>query len=163
MENEKKSNGKVKKILISILVILMLLGGIGIGYYLNKPEETQWEKDVNKITEMSKEDQQAAVNQRVEDGMMNVQYQIGATFKGKISESFNVKNIENNKDSIQFKLYDENDNLIYESDAIERGYEINKIELDKELSKGTHECTIQIGYVSQGNVSSSFPITIEVK
>ncbi len=41
--------------------------------------------------------------------------------------------------------------------------ELNTIELSKELSKGTHDCKIEIGYAEEGNVSSIFPITIEVK
>ena len=46
---------------------------------------------------------------------------------------------------------------------IEPGFEINKIELQKELPKGLHECSIKIGYANVGNISSVFPITIEVK
>ena len=52
---------------------------------------------------------------------------------------------------------------IYESKKIEPGYEMNQIELEKELSKGVHECKLIVGYAEEGNVSSAFPITIEVK
>lgn len=166
--NKKDSKGKIRKIIISILILLLLLSiGIGIGYFINKQnkeKDLEFEKQVDKIVEMSDEDMQAALNQIVEDGMINIQYQTGAVFdtKGR-SKSFNVKNIENNKDSISFILYDEKDNIIYESKAIERGYEINDIQLEKPLSKGNHECKIQIGYVSKGNVKSTFPISIKVE
>ena len=38
-----------------------------------------------------------------------------------------------------------------------------EIELEKKLSKGTHECKIKVGYAEEGNVSSAFPLTIEVR
>ena len=40
---------------------------------------------------------------------------------------------------------------------------MNSIELDKKLSKGVHDCKLKVGYAEEGNVSSVFPITIEVK
>ena len=94
--------------------------------------------------------------------MINIQYSIGAKFKGKVSESFNVKNSINNHFPLVFELFDPNGKSIYKSKLIDPGYEINSIELTKELSKGIHDCTIKIGYANSGNVSSIFPITIEV-
>ena len=31
------------------------------------------------------------------------------------------------------------------------------------IQKGTHQCKLKVGYAEEGNVSSAFPITIEVK
>lgn len=165
--NKNKNENKYKYMIIMLLIVIILMlisGGCTYMKFKNNstPVMSEYETAVNKITEMSEEDRQAALNQIVEDGMMNVQYAMTATFNGKVSTSFNVKNIENNKYPIIFKLYDENGELIYTSKQIELGYELNAIELDKELSKGTHECRIQIGYVGEGNVSSAFPITLEV-
>ena len=62
-----------------------------------------------------------------------------------------------------FEIFDETGECVYVSKKIEPGYEMNQIELEKELSKGTHECKIKVGYAEEGNVSSAFPLTIEVR
>lgn len=94
---------------------------------------------------------------------MNVNFSTKATFDGKISKSFNIKNIENNHDSIVFEIFDENGESIYESKKIAPGYEMNCIEIDKELPKGRHECTIEIRYAVEGHVSTVFPIILMVE
>ncbi len=124
---------------------------------------SQYEERVNQITEIDYSKQQEALNAVVEEGKMNVNYRSTAVFKGTVSEQFNIKNIKNNHHPIVFELLDENENRIYASKKIEPGYELNKIELEKELSKGTHECKLKVGYAEEGNVSSVFPITIEVR
>ena len=153
----KKS--KCFKIISSLVVVILI--AIGSITFLNR-EKFEYEKVVDKITEIDYEERQEELNQVVEDGMMNVQYSLSCEFDGKLSTSFNVKNIENNKYTIKFELLDENGKVIYKSNKIERGYELNSIELDEELSKGTHDCQIEIGYAEEGNVASVFPITIEV-
>lgn len=150
---------KIFKIISSLVVVILIV--IGSITFL-KREKFEYEKAVDKITEIDYKERQEELNQVVEDGMMNVQYSLSCEFDGKVSTSFNVKNIENNKYPIKFELLDENGKVIYKSDKIERGYELNSIELDKELSKGTHDCQIEIGYAEEGNVASVFPITIEV-
>lgn len=161
---EKQTN----KIFIVIIAVLVVALGVTVFALTQKPdaeveEDTKISAEINKITEISPEERQAAVNKIVEDSMININYQSGAVFNGKVSESFKVKNIENNHDAIKFTIYDESGELIYTSDAIPQGYELTTIELDKELPKGTHDCKISIGYVSQGNVAGFYPLTIEVK
>jgi hypothetical protein len=94
---------------------------------------------------------------------MNVNYSAKAIFEGSMSETFNIKNIKNNHHPIVFEIFDETGECVYVSKKIEPGYEMNQIELEKELSKGTHECKIKVGYAEEGNVSSAFPLTIEVR
>lgn len=158
---------KKDKIIIGILSValvstLSVSGYVGYKHFSSK-EVSEYETRVNEITEIDYSKRQEELDQIVEDGMMNVQYSLYATFEGKVSTSFNVKNIKNNKHALAFKLLDENKEVIYESKKIELGYEINSIELDKELAPGVHECYIQIGYVGEGNVSSIFPISLEIK
>lgn len=128
---------------------------------INK-KSSQYEEKVNEIVEMNYEDQQKALNQIVEEGNINIQYSTNATFSGKVSKNFNIKNIKNNHHPIMFKIYNEKGENLYVSNKINPGYELNKIELEKELPKGKYNCRIQIGYTEEGNVSSSFPIYIEV-
>lgn len=61
-----------------------------------------------------------------------------------------------------FEIFDEKGESIYKSKKIAPGYEMNCIELDKELSKGRHECTIEIQYAVEGYVATMFPVVIEV-
>lgn len=145
--------------------LLVLIAGVfwGFHYWNSQNTVSEYETKVNAITEIDYDKRQDAINQVVEDGMINIQYSMGAVFKGKISQSFNVKNNINNHYPLIFEIYDENNTTIYQSKMIEPGYEINKIELTKELSKGKHDCSIKIGYANAGNVSSVFPLTIEVK
>lgn len=154
----------IKSKVFKILSCLVVVGIISVGsiMFFNK-EKPEYEVAVNKITEIDYAERQKELNQVVEDGMMNVQYSLHCEFDGKVSTSFKVKNIENNKYPIQFVLYDEEGRAIYNSAKIERGYELNAIELEEELSKGIHDCKIEIGYAEEGNVSSIFPITVEVK
>ena len=123
----------------------------------------EYEQKVDEITEIDYEERQKAVDTLVEEGRMNVNYSAKAVFRGMTSEQFQIKNIQNNHDAIVFNLYDEKGDCIYASKRIAPGYEMNAIQLTKELSKGEHACKIKISYAQAGNVASVFPITIEVK
>ena len=143
------------------LILFFVLAFIVTG---NKEKNiSEYEERVNKITEIDYAERQRLVNTIVEEGTMNVNYSSKAVFQGKTSELFNIKNIENNHYPIVFEIFDENEECIYESKKIKPGFEMNSIELEKELSKGIHECKIKIGYAEEGNVSSVFPLTIEVR
>ncbi len=122
-----------------------------------------YETEVNEIVEIDESLQQEKLNAIVEEGKMNVNYLAEAVFKGKVSEKFNVKNIKNNHYPIKFSLYDEEGECLYESKKIEPGYELSKIELSKRLDKGIYACKLKVGYDKEGNVSSVFPMTIEVR
>ena len=123
---------------------------------------TEFEENMNAITEIEDVLKQEEINTLVEEGMMNVNFSTKATFDGKVSKSFNIKNIENNHDDIVFEIFDEKGESIYKSKKIAPGYEMHCIKLDKELPKGRHECTIEIQYAVEGHVATVFPIVIEV-
>ncbi|MEE0884577.1 MAG: hypothetical protein U0L59_05055 [Faecalimonas sp.] len=161
MNKAKKKN---KSILIGVMGILILLFVVLMGNSC-EPELaiSEYETNVNQITEIDMTKRQEELNAIVEEGKMNVNYSSWAVFNGTVSENFNIKNIKNNHYPIEFELFDENGDCIYTSKKIEPGYEMNMIELDRALSKGTHECRLKVGYAEEGNVSSAFPITIEVK
>lgn len=168
MKQVKKDNqGKKKRILVgqvmlAILLLILLLFSFRCGRD-DAPAVAEYEQNVNAITEIDYSERQEAVDTIVEEGKMNVNYSPKAVFEGKTSVIFNVKNIKNNHAPIQFSIYDENKGCIYTSKKIEPGYEINSIELERDLEKGVHECSIKIGYAEEGNVSSVFPISIEVR
>lgn len=154
---------KVKKAIYTLIFLLFMISIIwGFLYWKSQTSMNEYEKNINKISEIDYSSRQEMLNQAVEEGMINIQYSIGAKFKGKISESFNVKNSLNNHHPIVFEIFDTFGNSVYKSKLIEPGYEINTIELTKELPQGINHCSIKIGYATSGNVASVFPITIEV-
>lgn len=152
---------KMLYVSIGLLIILFLV--VWIKCCSQVPALSEYESDVNRIKEIEYSARQKELNALVEEGKMNVNYSAEAVFKGKISENFNVKNIKNNHHPIIFELFDEDGVCLYQSKKIAPGYEISQIELNKELEKGTHMCKLKVGYAEEGNVSSAFPITIEVK
>ena len=161
MNKAKKKN---KNIILGVIGFLILLFVVIMGHSC-EPELaiSEYETNVNQITEIDTSKRQEELNAIVEEGKMNVNYSSRAVFDGRVSETFNIKNIKNNHYPIAFELFDENGDCIYTSKKIEPGYEMNWIELEKALTKGTHECRLKVGYAEEGNVSSAFPITIEVK
>lgn len=158
------NKAKKKNIISGVIGFLILLFVVIMGNSC-EPELaiSEYETNVNQITEIDTSKRQEELNAIVEEGKMNVNYSSQAVFVGTVSETFNIKNIINNHHPIVFELFDENGDCIYTSKKIEPGYEMNQIELDKALTKGTHECRLKVGYAEEGNVSSAFPIIIEVK
>jgi len=146
-----------------MLLVLLLIVGISFLLIAFWPKKSQYEAQIDNITEIDYDKRQQELDAVVERGKMNVNYMSYTTFQGRTSQKFNVKNIKNNHYPIQFQIYDERESCIYTSPEIKPGYEISQIELETELPKGIHECKLQIGYAKEGNVSSAFPITIEVK
>lgn len=161
---EKKSERRsfARELLLVVLVLILLLLCFSCGRQV-APATAKYEKKVNAITRMDYSERQKAVDTIVEEGKMNVNYSPQAVFEGKKSVLFNVKNIENNHAPIVFEIYDEKEQLIYTSKQIEPGYEMNAVELEQQLEHGVHQCTIKIGYAEEGNVSSVFPLSIEVR
>ena len=162
MENNKKV---FKGIVIALAVIILILLTIGITIFVIKDKfekESEYEQQVNQITKIDYSEREEALNEIVEDGMINVCYSTSAIFDGKVSQSFNVQNSINNHYAIIFEIIDESGDTIYTSKKIEPGYELNQIELLKELKKGSHDCQIKVGYAQEGNISSVFPLTVVV-
>lgn len=169
-KRKRKNRKRVRRILLVLFILSIILLLIRCGHKRREKEHENesrtvslYEEEVDEIVEIDYSKQQEALNAMVEEGKMNVNYSSEAVFKGAVSERFNVKNIKNNHHPIIFEIYDEQENCIYVSKQIKPGYEISNIKLRQKLSKGTHECMLKVGYATSGNVSSVFPLTIEVK
>ena len=169
-DNNNKSNQTTKIILVVLIILIVsLLARCAVSCQqrkmVNEMEEyvTEFEENVDAITEIEDSMRQEAVNAAVEEGMMHVNFSPKAYFDGKTSIKFNIKNIENNHDDIVFEIFDENRESVYKSKKIAPGYEMNCIELDKKLPTGRHECAIQIQYAVEGQVSTVFPIILIVE
>lgn len=169
-KTNNKHSSATKIILVVVILLIMSLGvRCAVDYHNKKTVEemeefvTEFEENMNAITEIEDAMKQEKINTLVEEGMINVNFSTKATFDGRVSKSFNIKNIENNHDDIVFEIFDEKGESIYKSKKIAPGYEMNCIELDQELSKGRHDCTIEIQYAVESHVSTIFPIILMVE
>lgn len=168
-DNKKRSPATKIILVVVILLLISLLVRCAVSCQqrkmVNEMEDfvTEFEENMNAITEIEDAMKQEAVNTLVEEGMMHVNFSTEAYFEGKTSTKFNIKNIENNHDDIVFEIFDENEESLYKSKRIAPGYEMNCIELDRELSKGRHECTIEIHYAVESHVSTIFPMLLIVE
>ena len=91
-------------------------------------------------------------NVEVETGQLAVKINSILYFKNDNSEA--EANIENNKKNLYdmiIKIYDENNNIIYESLKLSPGQKIEKIKLDKKLSVGKHNAIAYFEAYSEGN------------
>lgn len=168
-KNEKRSPATKIILVVVILVLISLLARCAVSCQqrkmVNEMEDfvTGFEENMNAITEIDDAMKQEAVNTLVEEGMMHVNFSTKSYFDGKVSTKFNIKNIENNHDDIVFEIFDEDGESLYKSKKIAPGYEMNCIELNKKLSKGRHECTIEIKYAVEGHVSTVFPLVLIIE
>lgn len=145
---------------LTIICLILLIGFVGI-FACSVLSDGKSKANAVKITENT-EDIKNDLNKEVEEGKINVQYQLYSEFNGRESTNFLVRNIKENHHPIKFKIYDENNKMIYQSEEISLGYQVDKITLDKKLVKGEHDCKIEIAYVCEGNVSSRFPLKVVV-
>ena len=147
-----------KHIIAAMILAISLTGVLAMIFFYNPTTEA----NAIKISETDSDEIKAALNKQVEEGKINVQYQLYSVFNGRDSKEFLVRNNPNNYHPIVFKIYDENEREIYQSNQLMLGYEVNHIQLEKALEKGQHDCKIEIGYDGQGNVASRFPLKVTV-
>lgn len=162
-KNKKKRRKMGERVTILILIVIIIFLLLFRCNSSKQDHVSEYEQEVNAITQIDYSEHQEALNAIVEEGKMNVNYSSNAIFDGATSLMFNIKNIKNNHHPIIFELYDENEDKLYASKMIEPGYEMNSIKLEKVPEKGVHECKLKVRYAAEGNVSSVFPLTIEVK
>ena len=94
MNKAKKKN---KNIILGVIGFLILLFVVIMGHSC-EPELaiSEYETNVNQITEIDTTKRQEELNAIVEEGKMNVNYSSKTVFHGTVSENFNIKNIKNN-------------------------------------------------------------------
>lgn len=99
----------------------------------------------------SKEEIQAELNKKVEEGMMNVSMNTNIVLKnGKSKANLKITNKENNRYMQFVEIYTKEDNkLIYKSGGIPVGKSLNEAKLDEELKKGTYECVAYFNGVDE--------------
>lgn len=99
----------------------------------------------------SKEELQAELNKKVEEGMMNVSMNTNIVLKnGKSKANLKITNKENNRYMQFVEIYTKEDNkLIHKTGGIPVGKSLNEAKLDEELKKGTYECVAYFNGVDE--------------
>lgn len=99
----------------------------------------------------SKEEIQAELNKKVEEGMMNVSMNTNIVLKnGKSKANLKITNKENNRYMQFVEIYTKEDNkLIHKTGGIPVGKSLNEAKLDEELKKGTYECVAYFNGVDE--------------
>lgn len=154
---EKKKNTSNKKYIIVLILIVI----VSLLLCFKCTQDTMYSTEFDNPILIDQEKQfDVAVESMI--SMVNVNYlpYVEMQNDGIHTKVFQVSNIFNNHNPLKFYLYDENNNKIYESVEIPQGYQLSNITLNKALSKGEHNCTIEIHYISPNNTSTKFPMII---
>lgn len=130
--------------------MLLLLGGY-VAYKMmdNQPKEfiggtyLPDEKDAKK---MSKEERKKAAEKEVDESKFTLSIYPEATFEnGEATGDIYIRNEVENAYPISVEIIeDKTGDIIYESGAIQPGYEVTEGQLTKKLAKGTYKCTADV-------------------
>ena len=74
-----------------------------------------------------------------------------------------AQNSENNDSPCIIKLYDDSDNLLYESDILNPGYYIEEVELNADLENGTYDGRVIFDVLdNSGSIKSSMTVNVNL-
>ena len=120
------------------------------------------------VKEGNRDDIMSEMSDKVEEGMFECKMTTTWTFENADSVSPNayVANVENNRYTFYFDVYEESTNeLLYSSPLLPVGTEINDIKLEKKLSAGDYNAVVMYTLVDENEEEVStagFTITISV-
>lgn len=147
----QKTEQQKKRRMRIILVILLLLIGGGITYkFMNKSNDGMlmggsYLPDGKDAKKMSKAELDKAAQKAVDESEFTLSLLPEASFPdGKSKGNIYIKNEATNAYPISVEVVDESGDVIYESGAIQPGYEITEGTLSKNLSKGKHPATAKV-------------------
>lgn len=162
IEEEEKHKTKKSPLLIALLLLLLLFGFsialIGIANHFNlfgkdKDTVTEGGKDstmsldvddsvtYGDLSGKTKEEIQAELNNKVEEGMMNVSMNTNIVLENSKSKAnLLIKNSDKNRYMQFVEIYNDKKELIYKSGGIPVGGKLEEAKLSKELPKGEHKC-----------------------
>lgn len=142
---------KRKKIIAAVVVLLLLIGG-GVTYkYLtsnNGAELTAGDflPEGKDAKEMSEKELAEAAQKAVDESQFTLSILPEASFPdGKSKGNIYIRNEVQNAYPISVEVVDnESGDVIYESGAIQPGFEITEGTLSKDLDKGKYNCTAKV-------------------
>lgn len=149
--NHQNRNERKKRNMTIIVLLLLLIGG-GVGYNTLKKNDNQqliggsFLPDGKDAKRMSQEELEKAAKKEVDLSKFTLNIYPEATFPDSKSEGqLYIKNDATNAYPISVEIIeDETGDILYESGAIEPGYEITNGILEKEMEKGNYTCTAKV-------------------
>ncbi|MCI8796102.1 MAG: hypothetical protein HFG89_04505 [Dorea sp.] len=162
-EENQKVRRKKRMIIIAFVILLVALI-ICILLLLRKPEE----EGRNFVDRDNVDTIMEDMTEKVAEGMFECMMTTEWTFENGDSESPNayVANVENNRYTIYFDVYEKESNeLLYSSPLLPVGTEIRNIKLDKKLAAGEYKAVVLYTLVDddeQEVSSAGFNITISI-
>ncbi|MDG6183056.1 hypothetical protein NGA66_04545 [Lactococcus formosensis] len=132
------------------MLLLFALGGF-FAYKTMKSSPTEivagsYLPDAKNAKKMSDKERKKAQEKEVDESKFTLSIYPEATFEdGKSTGAIYIKNDVKNAYPIAVQIVeDKSGDIIYESGAIEPGFEITEGELNKNLKKGTYKCTAEV-------------------
>lgn len=132
------------------MLLLFVVGGF-FTYKAMKPSPTEivagsYLPDAKNAKKMSDKERKKVQEKEVDESKFTLSIYPEATFEdGKSTGSIYIKNDVKNVYPIAVQIVeDKSGDIIYESGAIEPGYEITEGELNKNLKKGNYKCTAEV-------------------
>ena len=162
-EENQKVRRKKRMIIIAFVILLVALI-ICILLLLRKPEE----EGRNFVDRDNVDTIMEDMTEKVAEGMFECMMTTEWTFENGDSESPNayVANVENNRYTIYFDVYEKESNeLLYSSPLLPVGTEIRNIKLDKKLAADEYKAVVMYTLVDddeQEVSSAGFNITISI-
>ncbi|WP_404888254.1 hypothetical protein [Lactococcus petauri] len=132
------------------MLLLFALGGF-FAYKTMKSSPTEivagsYLPDAKNAKKMSDKERKKAQEKEVDESKFTLSIYPEATFEdGKSTGAIYIKNDTKNAYPIAVQIVeDKSGDIIYESGAIEPGFEITEGELNKNLKKGNYKCTAEV-------------------
>lgn len=175
---EPENNGHRRLIIIGAFIVLVMALVVCIMLLIFRQGDSRQEQrpegttsDVLErgfVDQENADDIMAEMSDKVAEGMFECKMTTTWTFENADAESPNayVANVESNRNTIYFDVYDNATNeLLYSSPMLPVGSELTGIKLEKELKAGDHDATVMYTLVDEDyqEVSKAgFNITITV-
>lgn len=152
---EKKKKSKKKYLLLLLLLLLIptiwLFKGVFIGDNPIPILGINWDENqsLGDLTGKSKEEIVAALNEKVQEGMINISMNTNPIFEtGTSLGTLMITNSASNRYPQLIEIYTKDDNVLVYSGAVDIGNKVEKSRLLVDLPKGEYEC---IAYFSAIN------------
>lgn len=154
-EKPKQSKAHIGVLLVALLVVFAVIAG---GFFVARKRQTPEQSAGTTVStgivyddaaeeggweHLSQEEIEANLNQKVADGMINISMNTAPIFADGTAEG-NImvvnETINNYPQKVEF-IRNDNNEVIYSSNAIPVGSKIERAALDVELDPGVYECT----------------------
>lgn len=171
--SEEQTAGKSRKKIISVLLLLLVIAGIGIWFFLGRDGfRFDSAAEDGTLDGLSEAEIQKLLDDKVAEGQFMLNINTRPVFKNGTSKgTLRIENNPQNRYLMVVKIYlkqDEKDGeKIYESGAIRPGNKIETAQLDVALKKGTYPVTAYFEAYDMktkefvGKAASTLSITIK--